>query len=60
MRQRYFWVFLAVLVMLFSGLMIVFSGSHTMAAQALTLRQLDTPTPTPRRECDPADSSAGR
>ena len=47
MRQRYFWVILVVLVVLFSGLVILFSGSHTMTAQAHTLRQLDTPTPTP-------------
>ena len=47
MRQRYFWVSLVVLIMLFSGLMVLFPGSHTMAAQAHTLRQLDTPTPTP-------------
>ena len=47
MRRRYFWVFLLVLVGLFSGLMIIFPGSHAMAAQAHTLMQLDTPTPTP-------------
>jgi len=47
MRQRYFWVFLVVLIVLFSGIILIFPGSHTMAAQAHTLRQLDTPTPTP-------------
>ena len=47
MRQRYFWVILVILLVLFSGLMILFPGSHAMAAQARTLRQLDTPTPTP-------------
>jgi hypothetical protein len=39
MRQCYFWVFLVVLIVLFSGLMVLFPGAHAMAAQPHTLRQ---------------------
>jgi tetratricopeptide (TPR) repeat protein len=47
MQRRYFWAFLAVLVVLFSGIMIIFPGSHATAAQAHAMMHLDTPTPTP-------------
>ena len=47
MKRRYFWVLLAVLVLLFSGFLIIIPGSHALPVQAHATIGLDTPTPTP-------------
>jgi tetratricopeptide (TPR) repeat protein len=47
MQRRYFWLFPAVLVLLFSSLLIFIPGSHAMAVQVHAIMRLDTPTPTP-------------
>lgn len=47
MQRRYFWIFVAVLVLFFSGLLIFIPNSHALIVQAHTITRLDTPTPTP-------------
>jgi tetratricopeptide (TPR) repeat protein len=47
MLRRFYWLFLAILVLLFSSLLIIIPDSHALAVQAHALMQLDTPTPTP-------------